>query len=179
MPNKKYWKTWVAIFLGLILVILQMGLIGFLSAPYNFLNFGILAMILWFFYKEQGLALVFLLTFGLFLDIFHFELFGIYTLSLVATAILSSLILRNLLTNRSAYSFVALTAIATIIYNIIFCLLFYLTHIMETYYFPFWSWNFWWGLFWETGLHAVIIFVFFLIMNLTTNRLKPVFLEKN
>ena len=115
---------------------------------------------------------------GFFLDALSFEFFGAYLFTLFFTLLISDFLLINFFTNRSAYSFVALTFFATIFYNFSLYFLIYLSKFLEDKAFFLFTANFWIGLILELFLNIIFVFLFFTVMNLTTNRLKPVFLDK-
>jgi len=175
---KPYWRwLWLAL-LALIIVILQLGFINSWPFWFDRINLVLLALILFLFFFDFKTSWPLVLIMGFFLDALSFEFFGAYSLTLFFTLLISDFLLINFFTNRSAYSFVALTFFATIFYDFSFYSLVYLSKFLEDKTLFLLTANFWIGLILEIILHTSIIFLFFTIMNLTTNRLKPVFLDK-
>jgi cell shape-determining protein MreD len=175
---KKYFR--ILFFIGFILLIvfLQLALIN--SAPYAFsrINLILLALILSLFFWDLKTVILLALGLGLLTDIFSFQLFGFYTITLFAVVFLADSLLANWFTNRSTYSFLALTFFTTLFYNFVLYTFFYLSNFLSAGSFFLGQANFWLGLGLELVWNLGIIFLFFWIMNLTTNKLKPVFLDK-
>jgi len=175
---KKYFIALLYIGLLFLVVFLQLSLIN--SWPYAFsrINIILLALILFLFFLDFKTVILLALGLGLLTDIFSWQLFGFYTLTLFLVVFLADFLLANWFTNRSTYSFLALTFFATLSYNFILYVLFYLSNFLSDRGFFLWQANFWAGLGWELVWNLGIIFLFFWVMNLTTTRLKPVFLDK-
>lgn len=175
---KKYLVIISAIFFLFFIVLLQLAFVN--SAPYFFsrVNVVLLTLILFLFFLDFKTVLFLALGLGLLLDIFSFQLFGAYSLTLFLMVLLADSLLANWFTNRSAYSFLALTFFLTVAFNLILYSLFYLRNFLSDGGFFLWQGNFWLGLLLELIWSGVIVFLFFWVMNLTTTRLKPVFLDK-
>ena len=162
------------IFLALILVFIERALIDYLPPAYNRLNILLVSLLIAFFFfnmeKIWPAALIAALAF----DFLSFRFFGAYLISIALTILAADLLLRNWLTTRSTYSFLALSVLATLIFNL---LLYTCFAIGDG------NWFLGQALFWKNlGLEEIwnggAVFIFFWIMHLTTNRLKPVFLDK-
>jgi len=175
---KRYFIVILLVLVLFLVVFLQLALVN--SAPYFFsrINLILLVLILALFFFDFKKVILGALALGLLIDIFSFRLFGCYTLSLFLVVILADFLLANWFTNHSAYSFLALTFFATLFYNLELYNFFYLSNFLSEQHFFLGQANFWRGLglelFWSLG----IIFLFFWLMNLTTTRLKPIFLDK-
>jgi len=174
----KYFN-WFFLSLSAILVfVLQRGLIDAWPYAYNHINLVFIVLIIFLFLFGLKKTIIFGLILSILLDIFSFNFFGVSIIAVFLTLLFSGFMLDNWLTHRSAYSFLALTFFATIFYNFVLYLLVYFTGFLDDSSFFLWSGNFWVGLFWELLWSSLIIFVFFVVMNLTSNRLKMAFLEK-
>jgi hypothetical protein len=100
-------------------------------------------------------------------------------MSLFITIYIVSLLLTNWLTNRSFYSFLALSLIGTAIYNILLhvLLLFWQGSQEGSNFFLFNS-SFWLNLSWQMAWDTIFMILFFNLANSLSKRLKPFFLEK-
>ncbi|MFA4942166.1 MAG: hypothetical protein WC564_00835 [Patescibacteria group bacterium] len=175
---KKYFIILFYIGLLLLIVFSQLSLIN--PGPYflSRINIVLLALILFLFFLDLKLVVMLALALGFLVDIFSFQLFGFYGLTLFLTVFFADALLANWFTNRSAYSFLALTFFTTLFYNFVLYFLFYLSDFLSDQGFFLWQANFWSGLGLELVWNLGLIFAFFWVMNLTTTRLKPVFLDK-
>ncbi|MEI7620114.1 MAG: hypothetical protein WCJ57_00915 [Candidatus Falkowbacteria bacterium] len=175
---KKYFGIILYIGLLFLVVFLQLSLVNSLPYVFSRINIILLALILFLFFLDFKKVVFLALGLGLLTDLFSFQLFGFYSLTLFLVVVLADFLLANWFTNRSAYSFLALTFFATLFYNFILYFFFYLSNFLSDSGFFLWQANFWQGLGLELVWNAGIIFLFFWVMNLTTTRLKPVFLDK-
>jgi cell shape-determining protein MreD len=175
---KKIWQYFFYALLVLILVFLQLGFVNTLAYGFNRINLVLLTLILLLFFSNVRVSLGVMLAVGFLLDLFSFNFFGIYMIALAATVVLADSLLANFFTNRSTYSFLALTFITGVAYNFFLYFLIYLTKFLEERTFFLFSGSFWLGLVIELAWSLGAIMLFFAVMGLTTNRLKPVFLDK-
>ncbi|MEI7452130.1 MAG: hypothetical protein WCK37_02870 [Candidatus Falkowbacteria bacterium] len=175
---EKYFSWIFLTFSAAAVFILQRGLMDAWPSPYNRINLVLLSLLLCLFLFQLNKTIIFGVILGVLLDIFSFNFFGVNTLSIFLSLLFAGFLLDNWLTHRSAYSFLALTFFTIIFYNFTLYLLIYLTGFLHGGSFFLWSGNFWLGLLSELFWNLIIIFGFFVIMNLTSNRLKLVFLDK-
>lgn len=175
---KKYFTIIFYIAIIFLVVLLQLSLVNSLPYIFSRINIVLLSLIVFLFFLDFRTVVFLALGLGLLSDIFSFQFFGFYSLALVLTIFLADFLLANWFTNRSAYSFLALTFFTTLFYNFVLYSLFYFSHFLSEQGFFLWRINFWAGLGLELFWNAVLIFLFFWVMNLTTNKLKPVFLDK-
>jgi hypothetical protein len=175
---KKFQHYFFYALLAWLLILAQLNLVNTLPFGWNKLNLILLVLILLLFFLNYKTTLLIMLIGGFLLDVYSFNFFGIYMLTVFLTVVASDFLLTNFFTNRSTYSFLALTGLVTLFYNFCLYFLIYLTKFLEEQTFFLFSGNFWLGLAMELGWSLAAVFVFFLIMNLTTNRLRPVFLDK-
>lgn len=119
----------IIIFFGFssLAAILQFSLINVLPGIWGQINLVLVTAIFILFFFNLQSALLYAVVSGFWLDLLSFEFFGLYLAALFLTVFLTYLILKNWLTNRSFYSFFALITLATIIYNILIAILFYLS----------------------------------------------------
>jgi cell shape-determining protein MreD len=112
--------------IALAIFIFQFSFINSLPGVFTKINL-ILFFIIWFFiFYNFKTSLVFSIFIGLILDIFSFYPFGVFTFILLLTVMLADFVWENLFTNRSIYSFLAISFILVIFYNIsLYSLLFF------------------------------------------------------
>ncbi|HOZ56244.1 MAG: hypothetical protein BWY51_00094 [Parcubacteria group bacterium ADurb.Bin316] len=94
------------------LVAVHLAVIKALPYPFNKINFLIIFIIFILFVFGKRLAMFASLIIGLILDFYYFPSLGINTVSLLLTLLLTNFLLVNFLTDKSLYSFLALTSTA-------------------------------------------------------------------
>jgi len=164
--------------IGLVVVI-QIAFIKGLPSWLQYLNAVLVIMVFIIGLQSLSKALKWAAGFGLVLDVFSFSLFGIFTVSLLATTILTWFVLVNFLTNRSLYSFLAATIFATFCFEV-------LSNIMLYFYRIFFSLENFVGFdryFISVKIYGLIInlavaIVVFYFLTILSKRYKPVFLNK-
>lgn len=112
---------------------------------------------------------------GFLLEIFSFLPFGAYLISLSLTIIIANWLLNYFFTNRSLYSFLALIALATVIYELIinvFILIFVETNSAAS----IMAGDFWFSLIEQIGLNLLFTFIIYYIIYFLGKNLNPAFL---
>ncbi len=138
----KYWKIFKLFFLSLIIVLIQLSFFNFLPGPWGRINIVLFFAIWFFIFNNFNKSLIFTLIIGFILDIFSFYPFGIYSISFLLTLILANFIWNNFFTNRSIYSFLSITAVFSIFFNLF---LYFLMFLFEKNFFGlFWFGKFFW-----------------------------------
>ena len=164
---------------NLILIIglaaLQAGFISGLPGTASGLNLALVILIFILGFNSFNSALWWALGLGWLLEIFSFLPFGILLISLALTMVISDLLLNYFFTNRSLYSFLAMTALATLVYATAVNLLAFvltgenLSSLAEG--------NFWYAIFSQLGLNLLAAFLIFYFMHFLGKNFKPVFLK--
>ena len=161
------------------LAILQIAFISSLPHPLNYLNLIVLILVFMLVIGDLGLTLWFGVGIGLILDLYSFSPFGTHIVSLVAVIIAIYFLLNAYFTNRSLYSFLTLSALAIILYDI---LNYAVNSIYSIYFGNILMLDLSSRLIYESkiiALNLAATILFFYIANYITNRLKPVFLLRN
>ncbi len=174
-----YSKIFLNVLLIIGLVAIQQSFINNLSAWFNNLNLVLVILVFILGLSNFKLALCWAIGLGFMLDIFSFLPFGIYLTCLSLTIILTHLLLTNFFTNRSLYSFLALTILATVYYNLFFYSIIYIDRQIsgpETVFGL--GVNFWQAKLVELGLNMFAALIIFYLVNFISNKLKPVFLVR-
>lgn len=122
---KKIGQIIIFFILSVIVAVCQFSFINALPGIWGQVNLVLVVGIFALFFFDWRSALFYGAVSGFCLDLMSFEFFGLYLASIFLTIIISHLILKNLLTNRSFYSFFTLITTATIIYNILLAIFFY------------------------------------------------------
>jgi len=128
------------------------------------------------FSKEK--TLVFAILLGFWLDILSFNFFGLNILIFLIIFFVIDFLLNNWLTNRSLYSFLVLSALCVILYNILLYLFLAIWHSGQTgFSFFLFQPDFWMQLGWQMIWAGGFMLLFFNVANFLSRRLKPFFLE--
>ncbi len=111
-------KIIVNIILIVILAIIQISFISGLPGIAGDVNLVLVALIFILGFSNFGLASLWAAATGFLLEIFSFLPFGAYLFSLSATIIIANFLLKYFFTNRSVYSFLALSGFASAVYGL-------------------------------------------------------------
>ena len=114
---------------------------------------------------------------GFLLEIFSFLPFGAYLVSLSLTIIIANWLLNYFFTNRSLYSFLALTGLATVIYELIINLFVFIFDAANSAA-SFTEGSFWLFMLEQIGLNLLFTFIIYYIIYFLGRNIKPVFLIK-
>lgn len=164
-----YSKIILNTILVLLLAMAQLSFISGLPAHLNDLNLILIILIFILSLVNLNTAMWWAVGAGFLLDIFSFMPFGAYSVCLFLTIAIANFLLVNFFTDRSLYSFLALTGLATVIYE------FFLT---------FWDWpallssGFWIKKISQLGFNLLAVLLIFYLVHYISNRLKPVFLVR-
>ena len=121
---KKIGQIIIFFALSSIVAVCQFSFINVLPSIWGQINLVLVVAIFTLFFFDWRSALFYGAISGFWLDLMSFEFFGLYLAAILLTIIISHLILKNLLTNRSFYSFFTLIIAATITYNILLAIFF-------------------------------------------------------
>ncbi len=171
-------------FIGAIIIyllfILQTSFISVLPFPFSYFNIIIVSLVLGLLLLQFEDILLAVLITGILLDIISWYFFGLHTSGLIFTLIVTYFFLVYFFTNKSVYSFIFLTLIATITYE------FYQVGIMaiakfitkeETYSFAF-SLSYFRNLTIELLLNTVFIIIAFYFITYFSSALYSVVLRR-
>lgn len=180
MLRIKYYFEWLFYFLlfGMVAII-QASFISSLPPVFFAINLPLTALLFSLLFFNRNTTLIVAIIMGFWLDILGFNFFGLHTFVFIAIVFLLDFALRNWLTNRSLYSFLVLSVISTIIYDI---LLYSAVAVWQSgqgsfSFFLFQSY-FYKQLMWQMFWSAIFMLLFFNLANSLSKHLKPFFLEK-
>lgn len=174
---------YLKIFLNFILIVFLVGLQGaFIPAlPSYFSNVNILLIFLVFTLIINGIdkALFYAFFAGIIMDIFSFMPFGTYSFSFIFSILAANFLQINFFTNRSLYSFLALTASATILsflFSVIFNLIISL-FLTENYI----SLNneFYLSAVYQLFINTLLMIFVYYLTNYLSKSFRPVFLTRS
>ena len=114
MPAKIF-----ALLIFIIIFLLQAGFISALPFPFFYFNLLLVTLILLLAAFSFSAALTAALVFGVLSDIHSLYFFGANLISLLGALFIARMVLIKFFTNRSLYSYIFLTAIATVCFELI------------------------------------------------------------
>lgn len=155
----------------------QISFISGLPAPFSHLNLVLVILIFILGFADFNLAVWWSLALGFILEVFFFLPFGAYLVSLILTIVVANFLLDYFFTNRSLYSFLALTALATLAYELIINFIFLIFSQADRYFFMA-SGNFWILTLERIGLNLSLTFFIYYLIHFFGSNLRPVFLMK-
>jgi len=174
-----YGKIIFTILFTVFLVATQLSFISGLPAGFSNVNLILVSLIFISVIGGSKFSVWWAIGAGLFMDILSFLSFGTYLLSLVAIALLIDFSLKKWFTNRSLYTFLALTILATVSYSILIKLSSYLMHFLSgSGFILILNEKFWTNELSQLVLNLLSVAVIFYFFNLLSIKLKPVFLIK-
>jgi len=174
-------KKIIQLFLFCLLVlVIALWQISFISAWSDFwgqLNLILMLLIFILFFFGQRPAFLAAFLSGFCLDVFSFNFFGLYFISLSLIIWLAQKLLINLFTNRSLYSFLLLSLATTVSYSLLINFLLYFSAAERISLFLIRS-NFWRDLAYQSIWSVLGAILLFNIVAVVTKKFKPFFLEK-
>lgn len=177
--SSKIFKIFLILLIALLAVFLQFSFVSTLPTFFRAINLPLAFLLILLVFFSSYEALVSAFFFGFILDSWHFSPFGTYLLSFLAIILFAQIILNNWLTNRSLYSFLALTVISSFAYNIIWSLFnLLLSFGGEDERFFLFSWDFIKNSLFSAFWLVLICGITFIVLSQVSHRLKPVFLKK-
>ncbi len=174
-----YYKIALNIFFIIFIFILQISFVSSLAWNFNMLNFILISLVFILVYFDFKVAAFWSLGFGFLLDVYSFDFFGIYIISLFLVLILLYFVLVGLLTNRSIYSFLALAAISVFSFQLIIHSLAYVLSFLNESNFVFVKSFFWINILKQIFLNFILTILVFYTSSFISNRFKPVFLIRD
>jgi hypothetical protein len=163
-------------------MIILLGIqLGFLKGLPDTFHFDLIIVSIVFILVLLGFkaALWTSLGIGFILDVYSFLPFGLYMVSLLGTLMIMEFLLHNFFTNRSLYTFLALTFFGTISQMAVFFICGFSMRLLKyDIMFKVITLDFLWIEIFHTVANLIAAAMIFYMINLITNNLKPVFLIK-
>ncbi|PIR93239.1 rod shape-determining protein MreD [Candidatus Falkowbacteria bacterium CG10_big_fil_rev_8_21_14_0_10_43_10] len=162
-------------FFLVIIFVVQVSFISALPYPFFYFDFIIISIVLALILSGPESSILISLLFGVLLDIYSFNLFGLHAVSLLAAAVITYFSLIKFFTNRSAYAFVFLALIFTLSYEFIRGAAIFLINFVtkgETLFIGDYLINLGYKFF----FNALFILIIFHLINYFSKKLKPFFI---
>ncbi|NTU98427.1 hypothetical protein HGA64_00240 [Candidatus Falkowbacteria bacterium] len=179
MKYKIYLKYLGFFILSVVLALLSTGFVAALPGYAGNVDLVVVCLLFLLIVADLRVALIISLLAGYFMDIFSFLPFGVNLISLLLTVSCCYALLTSFFTNRSLYSLMALTAIATAInwsmFRLSDSILAPLSGLESSFDMTLSTWT---NLLFRLGMNLLLCLVFFQVVNFSTNKLRPVFLFK-
>lgn len=160
----------------LVLALFQYSFISALPSPWRQFNLLLSSLVFFLFFLDFNISLLTAFISGFFLDLLSFNFFGFYLILFFATLLLIQWVLKNWLTNRSLYTFLALMLIAIIFYNLLSALLLYLFSADYNIIFLGQA-SFWLTMLYQSMWSLFFALILFNLAAAVSKRIKPFFLE--
>lgn len=160
----------------IILLIIQISFLNPLSTGLTPINLILLLLPLLVFQMELAPLLWWSLVLGGIMDLIFTSLFGLETVMIISTSIFLHFLFKNFLTNRSLYTFILLTLIGTLTYNLLFYLTSFLFYSLKLIDYALLKDDFWMGLGWQALDNMIIAFFLFLLSHFINQRFRKQFL---
>jgi len=172
-----YAKLIINLVLAAIVIVIQIGLISALPGILKDMNLLLVIIVFILGLSSFRLAAWWAISAGVVLNIYYFIPFGFVILSFMAAIIVTNFLLTNFFTNRSLYSFLFLTLIASITYKTVLLAITWVYLLFRPDEMGFvLNRNFF--IYEGSALAAnlVLVIIIFYFINMVTKSLKPVFL---
>lgn len=123
-------RWFFSLIFGLVVVILQMGLVAAFHQPFSSINLILISLIFLFFLNRKYDRLFYLIIWiGFLMELFNSSIFGLYLFTLFLTFLIITIISRFFLTNKTTVVLLVTSGIIFISYNLIFVFLNFLVSL--------------------------------------------------
>jgi len=174
-----YLKIFLNFILIAILALFQFSFVSALPFKLDNFNFTLVALIIVLMVSSFKTSLWWVIGLGFLLDTYSFLPFGVYSVCFFLTVLAANFLLNNFFTDRSLYSFLALTFLSSVCFNLLFYAFIYFWGVFEgEAAIIIFGKEFWINLAWQIFLNILAVFFLFHITNFVSKRLRPVFLER-
>jgi len=171
-------KFFLHFFLIVLSVTLQLSFISGLPFGLENFNLFLIAIIFVLMLSSFKASLWWAVGLGFFLDLYSFLPFGAYMVCLLAMVLFANFMAVNFFTDRSLYSFIALTFISTILFNLILLIFLYILGKFGGSNQLLANFQFFKDFVWQLILNLSAVFLLFYGISFVSRRLRPVFLER-
>lgn len=172
-----YGKTALSAILIILLSLIQVSFVSGLPGWFNNINAAALALVFVLALGSFRLALFWAFGLGFFMDIYSFLPFGVYLATFLATVIIMNFFLVNFFTNRSLYSFLALTLLCLLVHEIFVYALSRAIYLLgHRDFIIYLDAEFWANQPALIGVNLAAVFVVFYFLTFVSKNLRPVFL---
>jgi len=169
----------MVIIVPILLFLLQQSFLTAAPLFFPYINLILIYCISLLIIVNADFALYNTLFFGILSDVYSPNLFGLYTISLMFSIFLAHIFLRQLFTNRSIYTFIFLTIIATLSFQLCHQIILLTANIftMRTTFSVFFSQRYFLSMLYENIANVVVISIIFYVVNYFSFKLKTFFIK--
>ncbi len=172
------WRFLIFLMAGVLLVIINTGFLAFLPLQFSALNLILVILLFLIFLNVRFSTVIFLALWAGFLtELMSVTPFGIFSISLILTLILSNAVFIYLFTNRSLPALLALGVFSTLIFKAIFFLTALLMSIKSTA-LAFSFLDYFSAVFWELLLNLSFLIIVYILARRFNKKLEGTFLIK-
>ena len=164
-------------FLIIILACLEISFISGLPGFLNQFNLVIISLVFILAFSELKDILLWSAGVGIIFELYSFLPFGIYLLTIISAAFFIKILITNFFTDKSLYSFLAVTFFSIIYYDFCLALLTYSSHVIfhKEIIYEF-NRQFWLNKLYLMITHLSAVFIIFNFLSFVSKKLSPVFL---
>ena len=174
-----YYKIAINATLITLLVVAQVGFISGLPGWLKYLNIVLVALMFLLVLTSFELTFAWALSAGFLLDIYSFTFFGINIIALAISLIWANFLLQNFFTDRSLYTFIVLTIMASFSYKVIlYSMSFLYLYILSGKSFDITSAMFWLAQLKSFAVDIISVGIVFYFLIFISKTLRPGFLLK-
>jgi hypothetical protein len=175
-----YFRLLLKLIIIVALTIIQIGFVSGLPPWASQLNLIIIFLVFYLEFSKDGKMIWWLVLVGFFFDIYLPFFFGFFMILWPLVYLFAAFLSANFFTNRSLYSFLGLTFFTAVFYSLVFNLLFYFQALFSENKTPLFilSKNFWLSTGEAALVNLLAVIILFYLVNLASDRLKPVFIIK-
>lgn len=161
------------------LFILQISFISGLPGALQYINIAILSLVFMLGLKSYRLALAWALGIGIYNSLYSFLPFGTIILSYLLAVVITNFLLKNIITNRSLYSFVLLTICASLVWDLLMNVFIVISQFISARQFNMvFNTEFLKNSLSGLVLNILLVIIIYYFINFISARFKPVFLIK-
>ena len=175
--RRKMIRTILAVIAFLLLAIIQRSFIWALPQPFSSISLPIIILMSYLMFSHWDRAWPALIIFGLILDSLSFHILGLDAVVLTLSFLAGEFLLKYWLTNRSLYSFAALTVLVTLVYHLIMIVSAFLLSYRDQSFSLLFQESFWMSLAYETASSIIAVSLIFYISNSISKKMKPFFVR--
>lgn len=168
---KKLAKYLILSLIAIFGFLLEFSFFSVWPLPWSALNISLILIISGFILFDYFEVFFLSIVLGFLNDIFNFHHFSFNLIAFFLTSLVIYLILKNIITNRSLYSFLFLSLIALIVNKLLFILFSWIFNLKIAFSFNFLE------LFSELLINLLVVLIIFNLLSFASRRLQPFFLR--
>jgi rod shape-determining protein MreD len=163
-----------------VLLSLQLAVVPFLPGEMSSLNVILVVTVFVCLVYRFSLGIAYAIFLGVVLDLLSAAHFGVVMITLLMTLYVVYLIFNHLLTNKSVYTLIGLTIIASFVYNIIFFIYKAMMYFLATKDVQILKQVMSFGfndMLWQILFNSLLVIILFIVSHASSQRFKAVFID--